>query len=180
MPRHSRALLNGTIPPPPRGRKKVPPRPCPRRQLGRGSVSPLLRLPRVHHLDSPVIRASPLAVLCNTQKKISRSHWGCDFCAGEAPFSFLGDEGVGTALPEMGGGVREAGWGRTPQGADRNAGVASGHPAPHKPERRAGRASGKFQAAAAEESLQGARHSRRLRGGGGAPPRDSSGGGWAS
>ena len=73
--------------------------------------------------------------------------------------------------------MAEAGWGCSLESKE-TSGVASGHPAQKQPERRAGRASGKFQAAA-EGSLQRAHHSP-WRGGGGVEARDSSGVGWAS
>lgn len=81
---------------------------------------------------------------------------------------FPGGWGEGTPVPErgLGGG---GGLGPLPVGAKGTAGVASGHPSPPRSERRAGRATGKFQAAAAEGSLRRARHCpRRRRGGAGA------------
>lgn len=59
--------------------------------------------------------------------------------------------------------MAETGWGCSFESKG-TFGVASGHPAQKKPEKRAGRASGKFQAAA-EGSLQRAHHSPRRCGG---------------
>lgn len=70
--------------------------------------------------------------------------------------TLCGGSPLSTGGPTLPG--RRAGGVQPPsRGATQTAGVASGHPAPKQYERRAGKASGKFQEAA-EGSLQRAQH----------------------
>lgn len=114
-------------------------------------------LPGAPDARTPVYPRFSLAVLFGIADSAQGDIWKADAMT-EKTF-FLGVGVWQGSLPRERGSER-GGRGRPPKWATGAAEVASGHHAPTRPERRAGRTSGKFQAAA-EGSLQRARPAGR-------------------